>query len=54
MSFSFLRLFKKRYSPIPASVPDVSVSKVVASVPGDVRFPFCAITLLELTLILYT
>lgn len=49
---SFLRLFKKRRSPIPASAPDGSVSKVVAPVPGEVRFPFYAITLLELMLII--
>lgn len=40
MSFSFLRLFKKRCSPTPASVPDVSVSNVVAPVSGEVRYPF--------------
>lgn len=40
MAFSFLRLFKKRRVPSSASTVDASVSKVVAPVPGDVRFPF--------------
>lgn len=40
MAFNFLRLFKKRCSSTPASTPDVSVSKVVSPVPGEVRFPF--------------
>lgn len=40
MSFSFLRLFKQRRVPSSASTVDVSVSKVVAPVPGEVRFPF--------------
>lgn len=40
MAFNLLRLFDKRCSPTPASAPDVSVSKVVASVLGEVRFPF--------------
>lgn len=40
MAFNFLRLFKKRCSFTPASAPDVSVSKVVAPVPGEVRYPF--------------
>lgn len=40
MSFSFLRLFKKRRVPSSAPAVDVSVSKVVAPVPGEVRFPF--------------
>ena len=40
MSFSFLRLFKKGRVPSSASTVDVPVSKVVAPVPGEVRFPF--------------
>lgn len=40
MAFSFLRLLKKRRVPSSASTVDISVSKVVAPVPGDVRFPF--------------
>ena len=45
MSFSFLRLFKKRCVPSSASTVDVSVSKVVAPVPGEVRFPFFVLLL---------
>lgn len=52
MAFSFLRLLKKRRVSSSASTVAVSVSKVVAPVPGEVRYPFCVITLLGLTLII--
>lgn len=40
MAFSFLRFLKKRRVPSSASTVDVSVSKVVIPVPGEVRYPF--------------